>query len=58
MWFVDFIDLEHHTARERKAIWALEKLSATHAFDYIVLRVNPNLTSYEDLATAMMVLFM
>ena len=29
------------------------KLIGTHAFDYIVLRVNPGLTSCEDLATAL-----
>ena len=29
-------------------------LSASHAFNYIVLRINPGLTSYEDLATALL----
>ena len=29
-------------------------LSAAHAFNYIVLRVHPGLTSCEDLATALM----
>ena len=29
-------------------------LSAAHAFDYIMLRVKPGLTSCEDLATALL----
>ena len=41
-----------HSNRQ-KAIWALERLSATHAFHYIVLRGNSDLTNCEDLATAM-----
>ena len=28
-------------------------LSVTHAFDYIVFRIKPSLTSCEDLATAL-----
>ena len=28
----------------------MENLSATHTFDYLVLRVNPGLTSYKDIA--------
>ena len=113
-WFVGLIDLEHHIARDRKAIsvlmiraeiypdihylysansmkfplimyskfvwsnliwpdrclflagkclvtghyhksciWALKRLPAAHAFNYIVLRVNPGLTSCENLATAL-----
>ena len=31
----------------------MENLSAAHTFDYIVLRINPGLTSCEDLATAL-----
>ena len=31
----------------------MENLSAAHIFDYIVLRVNSDLTSCEDLVTAM-----
>ena len=31
----------------------MDNLSVTHAFNYIVLRVNPGLTSCEDLATAL-----
>ena len=31
---------------------ALENLSVTHAFDHIVLKVNPGLTSCENTATA------
>ena len=31
------------------------KLSAAHAFDYIVLRVNPDLTNCEDFATPLAV---
>ena len=52
-WFVDLIDLEEHTAKDKQAIWALESLSAIHAFDYMVLRVNPGLTSCEDLAATL-----
>ena len=44
------IDLEQHTARDKQAVWILENLSAAHTFDYIVLRIKPDLTSYEDLA--------
>ena len=40
-------------SKRQKTIWALEKLLATHAFDYILLRVNPGLISYEDLAMAL-----
>ena len=40
-------------SKSQKGICALENLSATHAFDYIVLKVNPGLTSCEDTATAM-----
>ena len=43
------INLEQHTARDKKA---MEKLLATHTFDYMMLRVNPGLTSCENLATA------
>ena len=32
----------------------MEKLSAAHAFNYIVLRVNPGLISCEDLAMALL----
>ena len=52
-WFVGLIDLQQHTARDKQDIWAFEILSAAHIFDYIVLRVNPGLSSYEDLATAL-----
>ena len=49
------IYLEHYTARDRKAIcMSIEKLSFTHTFNYIVLRVNPGLTSCEDLAMALL----
>ena len=27
----------------------MEYLSSTHAFDYVVLRINPGLTTYKDL---------
>ena len=40
--------------KRQKVIWALErKTYCAHAFDYIVLKVNPGLTSCEDLATAL-----
>ena len=32
------------------------KSSSTHAFNYIMLRVNPGLTSFEDLATALIMI--
>ena len=38
-WFLDLIDLEQHTARDKQAMLALEILSASHVFDYIVLRL-------------------
>ena len=31
----------------------MEYLSSTHAFDYIVLRINPDLTTCKDLAMMM-----
>ena len=31
----------------------MQYLSATHAFDYIELRINPGLTSCKELATGM-----
>ena len=52
-WFVSLIDLEQHTVREKQAIRTLKNLLASHAFDYIVLRIKPGLTSCEDLATAL-----
>ena len=51
--FLGLIDLENLTARDRKAISALKRLSGTHAFNNIVLRVNLGLTSCEDLAMAL-----
>ena len=52
--FVSLMDLEQHTGRDKKPyIWVLENLTAAYAFDYIVLWVNPGLTSCEDLATAL-----
>ena len=50
--FVGFIDLVQHTARATKSICELENLSSAHTFDYIVLRVNPDLTSCKELAMA------
>ena len=50
--FVGLRDLEHYTARQ-KAIQALKRLSFAHAFNYIVLRINPGPTSCEDIATEM-----
>ena len=34
-----------------KVIWVMEYLLAIHTFDSIVLRFNPGLNSYKDLAT-------
>ena len=42
-------------SKRQKALY-IEKLLPTHAFDYIVLRVNLGLTSCEDLATALPVM--
>ena len=39
--------------QESKAICVMEKILAAHAFDYIVIRINPGLTSCKDLATVM-----
>ena len=41
------IDLEH--MQRQKSHMCIEKLLTAHAFHYIVLRVNPGLTSCEDL---------
>ena len=38
-------------SKSQKAIWVKEYLSTTHTFDYIMLRINPGLTSCKDLAT-------
>ena len=50
-----YYDIVHRKEYDEvaKVIQALETLSATHAFNYIVLRANPGLTSCEDLATAL-----
>ena len=37
-------------SKSQKAIRVMENLLATHAFDYIVFRINPGLTSCKDLA--------
>ena len=37
-------------SKSQKAIGVMESLSAAHTFDYIVLGINPGLTSYKDLA--------
>ena len=37
-------------SKSKKAIWVMEYLSAAYAFDYIVLRINPGLTTCKDLA--------
>ena len=37
-------------SKSKKAIWVLEYLSSSHAFDYIMLRINPGLTTRKDLA--------
>ena len=39
-------------SKRQKAIGALQNLSAAHAFNYIMLKVNPGLTSCEDLTMA------
>ena len=40
-WFVGLIDLEHAGDKQTVIIvWVLENLSATHAFDYIVLLIS------------------
>ena len=56
-WFVGLIDLEQHTARVKKVmgIKVLEYLSANQAFGYIVLRINPDVTSCKDLKLATVV---
>ena len=41
-----------HSKRQTSHM-SIENLSSTHAFDYIVLRVNAGLTSCEDLAMAL-----
>ena len=44
----DRLRTAHSTSQ--KAIWVMEYLSAAHAFDYIVLRINSGLTSCKDFA--------
>ena len=44
---------KHYTARDRKSYMSIEKLSSTHTFNYIVLRVKHGLTSCKDFATAL-----
>ena len=46
------IDL-NSTQQETKSDMSIGKLLTTHAFDYIVLRANLDLTSFEDLAMAL-----
>ena len=43
-----FDRLEQHTARNKKPY--KQCVLAAHAFNYIVLRINPGLTNCEDLA--------
>ena len=50
-----FDRLTSHSKRQKSLI-NIEKLSPALAFDYIVLSVNPGLTSCEDLATALPVM--
>ena len=38
-------------SKSQKAKGVKEELSVAHAFDYIVFRINPGLTSCKDLAT-------
>ena len=38
-------------SKRQKAIRGIGKAMATHAFDYQVLKANPGLISFEDLAT-------
>ena len=48
------MDLEQHTARDKQVIiMSIGNLLDAHAFNYIVFRVKPGLTSCEDLATAL-----
>ena len=45
-------------SKNKQAIQIIEHLSATHTFDYIVLRVNPGLTSCEHLVKALGVTYL
>ena len=36
-------------SKSKKAIWVMEYLSAAHKFDYIMLRINPGMTTSKDL---------
>ena len=48
-----FDRLTSHNKRS-KCHMNIEKVSSTHVFSYIVLRVNPGLTSCEDLVTTLL----
>ena len=54
VWFLDLLDLWHYTITDRKSISAVVKLSATHIINFVVLRVNFGLTSYEELPPALL----
>ena len=41
------------TAHSKRAVLVMKNLSASHAFDYLVLRANPGLTCCKDLAIVM-----
>ena len=45
---------DRHRMAHSKRLISHMNLSAAHAFNYVVLRVKPGLTSCEDLATALM----
>ena len=40
-------------SKRQQAIWVLKNLLATHTLDYIVFRVEPDLSSFEYLAMAL-----
>ena len=50
VWFLGLVDLQQHITIGIKAISAVSNISATHAFDYIVLKLKFGLTSCEELA--------
>ena len=43
-------------SKSQKSQMSTEKLSSAHAFNYIVLKVNPVLSSCEELATALQII--
>ena len=51
-----FDRLKASHSKTQKSQMSIEKLSPAHTFNYIVLKVNPGLTSCEELAMALQIM--